>query len=380
MVIETVKGFSDYTGIDAIKREKITEIIKEFSKKYGFEPAETPVVEFEEFVKGNNQNDEAVSDVYKLQDKGKRNLALRYEFTFQLKRIASNKKLPYKRYQYGYVFRDEPVTSNRFRQIKQFDVDIVGSSIKDEAEILKLISDILKSLKIDYTIYINNRKLLNEILDSLNIKDNKENVIREIDKLDKLTEKEIRDNLKKYNAEKALNLFKNPEKFFEKYNAYKEIKELKKYCNLYNIKVQFLPSLARGLSYYTGTVFEIKTKKFKETICAGGSYLVNNIQSTGTTFGIDRLSSIAKIDIPRINYLVISLDKDKEAINIVNKLRENNSVIIMFNKLTKAFEYADKMNIEKVIIVGEKELKEKKVLVRDMKSGKEQKILVSKLR
>ena len=91
---ETVKGFSDYTGQEALKREKIKEILVRTFQSYGFEPAETPIVEYEEFVKGENVNDEAVSDIFKLKDKGSRDLALRYEFTFQLKRIAKNKKLP----------------------------------------------------------------------------------------------------------------------------------------------------------------------------------------------------------------------------------------------------------------------------------------------
>ena len=109
MSTETVKGFSDYSGEEAEKREKIREILARNFQLYGFEPAETPVIEYEEFVKGENQQDEAVSDIFRLQDKGKRNLALRYELTFQLKRLAKNKKLPYKRYQVGEVLRDEPV-------------------------------------------------------------------------------------------------------------------------------------------------------------------------------------------------------------------------------------------------------------------------------
>ena len=116
MKTETAKGFKDYLGEEAKKREKIIEIIKEVFKSYGFEPAETPIIEYEEFAKGENEKDEAVSDIFKLEDKGKRKLALRYELTFPLKRIAKQQKLPYKRYQIGPVFRDEPVSSNRFRQ------------------------------------------------------------------------------------------------------------------------------------------------------------------------------------------------------------------------------------------------------------------------
>src|SRR3989338_10630163 len=131
---EVVKGFSDYTGEEAIKREKIRKVIEETFNLYGFEPAETPIIENEEFVIGENKSDEAVSVRYKLEDRGKRKLALRYEFTFQLKRLAQNKKLPYKRYQIGYNFRDEPVREGRTRQFIQCDADIVDSTTKDEAE------------------------------------------------------------------------------------------------------------------------------------------------------------------------------------------------------------------------------------------------------
>lgn len=359
-----MKGFKDYTGEEALKREYIKDIIRSTFKKYGFEPAETPIIEEESFVKADSQ-DEVISDIYKLQDKGKRKLALRYELTFQLKRIAKNKKLPYKRFQIGEVFRDEPVKSNRFRQFTQCDADIIGSTIKDEAEILSLTSEIFKELNIKVTININNRKLINEILDQEKIK-NKENIIKEIDKLDKLPEKEIKNNLKKYKADKILNIFKKPEAFFKKYKAYEEIKELKKYCSYYNVKVNFQPSLARGLSYYNGSIFEIKTNKIKETITAGGSYLINNNQSTGISFGLDRIANLIDKKTNPINYLIISLNKDKEAIKILKKLREKYSAIIMFGKLSKALNYANLKNIDKVIIVGEKNIVEK-----DMKTGKE---------
>jgi len=141
--MEPVKGFCDYTGKEAEKREEIRKIIVGTFEKYGFEPAETPIIEYEKFVRENNENDEVISDIYNLKDKGGRDLALRYEFTFQLKRIAQNKKLPYRRYQIGKVFRDEPVSSNRFRQITQCDIDIIGSTTKDEAEILAITNKIL---------------------------------------------------------------------------------------------------------------------------------------------------------------------------------------------------------------------------------------------
>ena len=377
--METVKGFNDYVGEEAIKRQEIKRILNRYFSLYGFEPVETPLVEYEKFVKGDNSQDEAVSEIFKLKDRGKRKLALRYEFTFQLKRLAQNKKLPFKRFQIGEVFRDEPVSSNRFRQFIQCDVDIVGSSIKEEAEILSLTNNVFNELGLKVIINFNNRKLINEVLDNEGIK-KKEEVIREIDKLDKLSIAEVNKNLKKYNAEKVLEIFKKPESYFKKYESYSEIKELKKYCNYYGIKLNFQPFLARGLSYYNGSIFEIKTSKMKETICAGGSYLINNIQSTGISFGLERLSKLAKIDFEQKNVLIISLNEDKESIKISEKFRkENIFTYLLFGKPSKAMQYANSKNISYVLFVGEKELKEKKFKLKDMKSGKEQKLSLDKI-
>jgi len=372
MKTETAKGFKDYLGEEAEKREKITEIIKEVFKSYGFEPAETPIIEYEEFVKGDNEKDEAVSDIFKLEDKGKRKLALRYELTFSLKRIAKQQKIPYRRYQIGSVFRDEPVSANRFRQFTQADADIIGSSLKDDAEIMKIASDVMEKLGIKCEIFFNNRKLLNEILEELKIqKKDKSQVLKEIDKLDKLPEKQVAGALKKFNAEKILGIMKNPEKC-RRYSFYREIEEVEKFCRFFNVRAIFLPSLARGLSYYNGTVFEIKTKEIKETITAGGSYTFNNIQSTGISFGIDRISQLAKIEPDKIDYLVLSIGKDKEAVKIAEKLRTDRKVQLMMDKSpSKALDYANSKKIKNVVFVGEDEVKKKKFKIKNMETGKE---------
>lgn len=379
---ETVKGFKDIEGKEAEKRLEIQKILIEEFEKYGFEPAETPVIEYEEFVKGENTNDEAVSDIFKLKDRGERALALRYEFTFQLKRLALNKKLPYKRFQLGPVFRDEPIGQNRFRQFTQCDVDIIGSTIKNEAEIISLVSNILRKINVKNTIFVNNRKLLNEILESQGIK-NKEAVIREIDKIDKLPEKEIKENLKKFNAEKIINILKNKEDYFEKYSSYKEIQELKKYCQYYKIKIQFQPFLARGLSYYNGNIIEISSD-IKKTICAGGSYLVNGIQSTGMSFGLDRLAIVSKLEVNPKKVLVVSIDEDKKAIELAENLRNNISCSLFFGKPGKALEYANAKSFDYALLIGDREVKNKKYTLKDMKSGKEtnlsEKELIKKLK
>jgi histidyl-tRNA synthetase len=372
---ETARGFRDIE--DCSKRNKVKEIIEGTFKLYNFIEVETPIIEYEEFVKGENKQDDVISDIYKLKDKGDRNLALRYEFTFQLKRIAKNKKLPYKRYQIGPVFRDEPITGNRWRQFTQCDVDIVGSTMKEEAEILKITSDILEKLGIKFVININNRKLLNEILDELKIDEkNKEKVIIEIDKLDKLSEEELRKNLKICNAENAIEIFKKPEAYFKKYKSYNEIKELKDFLALYKVDVKFSPSLARGLSYYNGSIFEIKTKDIKETICAGGSYMVNDIQSTGISFGLDRLEILANVKVETKKILIISLEQDKKAIEISENIRKKGiSCSIFYGKPSKALEYASSLKFPFVIFIGEEEAKTKKLKLRDMKTGKENLIL-----
>ena len=369
-ISDTVKGFRDYTGQEAMKRARIRTIVEETFNNYGFEPAETPVIEYEEFVKSGNENDESVSDTFKLQDRGKRKLALRYELTFPLKRVMQNKKLPYRRYQIGPVFRDEPTTGNRFRQFISCDADIIGSTEKDEAEIIKLASEILEKLNVKYKIYFNNRRLLNEILDEQGIKD-KERVIKEIDKLDKLPEKEVKENLKKYKAEKLLTIFKEKESYFKKYKAYSEIEGLKEYCKIFNVEVNFQPSLARGLSYYSGTVFEIKSS-IKETILGGGSYVFNGIQCCGFGVGIERLGAVSDIKIANNKILIVSIEQDKKAIQLAEKIRKSGTpCLIMYGKPGKALDYANSYKIPYAIFLGKNEAEQGKFKLRDMKTGKE---------
>lgn len=373
MTSETVKGFRDFAGKEAKKLSEIKRILINNFEKYGFEPAETPIIEYEEFVKSTNQGDEAVSDIFKLKDKGKRNLALRYEFTFQLKRLMKNQKLPYKRYQIGPVFRDEPVSSNRLRQFTQADVDVVRSSIKYEAEILALANEVLRSLGIEPVILFNNRKLLNEILEDLKIKEkNREQVLREIDKFGKISESEIVKNLKKFGAEKLVEALKQDESYFNKFESYKEVISLMEYCKAYGFKILFSPTVVRGLSYYNGTVFEIKAKGIRETLVGGGSYIFDGIQCTGISFGLERLSALAKLKIEKERFLINSLNQDREVIKLAQKLRKKGKLVsIYYGKPSKALDYANSYNINKIIFVGDKEVKSKKFKIKDMKTGKE---------
>jgi histidyl-tRNA synthetase len=380
---EPVKGFQDFVGEDALKRKKILEIIENEYRIYGFEPAETPLIEFADFVKGENQNDEAVRDVFKLKDRGERELALRYEFTFQLKRIANKQKLPYKRYQIGYVFRDEPIKKGRSRQFIQCDADIIGSTVKDEAELLKMATNVFEKLKMPVTIYVNNRKLMNEILVEAKVEEKiREEVIREVDKLDKLPASEVAANLAKIGAERVLDIFMQKESYFEKYNFYKEVKTLKEYCRAYGVNVEFRPFLARGFSYYKGTVFEIWSKELGVALVGGGSYLIDQIQATGISLGLEPIFLLAKVEAEGPALLIVSLDQDKKVIEMAEILRKKNIRVqtLMDKGIGKAMEYANAKGIKKVLVVGKEEAKPKAVLkIKNMKTGKTISVTIKEL-
>ncbi len=389
--VDTVKGFQDFLPPESLKRRAVKKIIEKYFTLYGFLPAETPIIEFDELMRPEilpgEEEDEAVSDRFRLKDRASRNLGLRYEFTFQLARIFKlnpNIKLPFKRYQIGEVFRDEPVGQGRFRQFTQCDVDIVGNPLIDsDAEILAVVSDILKELKINFEIEVNNRKLLNSIVESIQIIDKKK-VIKELDKLSKIGEDEVKMNLKKYaDTNQILTLFKLLEKDiqFFKENAFEgaeELIQLSEKCKAYGIKIKFNPFLARGLNYYTGNIFEVKETS-KNSIAGGGRYnkLVGKysdkeIPAVGISFGLERVTELAKVEIETTKAVLISLEKDTETLKLARQLRKKDiSCEVMFGKPGKALEFANSMQIPYVIFIGEEEIKKKKLKLKNMKTGEE---------
>src|SRR3989338_2126405 len=389
--IDTVKGFRDFLPPESLKREVVVETIKKYFELYGFLPVETPVVEFDELMRSDSldDEDEAVSDRFRLKDRAGRNLGLRYEFTFQLARIFKqfpNIKLPFRRYQIGPVFRDEPTGPNRFRQFVQCDADIIGdSSIKSDAECLALVSDILKELKVgEVEICVNSRRLLNAIIESVEIKANKQ-VLCELDKLSKIGEDQVKANLRKYaDPNKILTLFKLLLKdlSFFKENAFdgaKELEELKKEASRYGVKIKINPFMIRGLGYYTGNIFEVIGPD-RSTVAGGGrydkvvgKYLGRDIPAVGISFGLERISQLAK-KIPRgiPEVLVISINKDNESFLLLKKLRKSGISSLMFSeKPTKALEYANSTAIPYVIFLGEDEVSKQKFKLRNMQSGEE---------
>jgi histidyl-tRNA synthetase len=375
MKSQLIKGFQEFVGVEAAKRAKVRKIMQNEFELYGFEPVESPTIENEDFVAPEGNNDEAVRDVFRLEDRGKRKLALRFEFTFQLKRLARNQKLPFKRFQIGSVFRDEPIRKGRTREFTQCDADVVGASMKDEVECLKIAKNVFEKLEMPVKIYVNNRKLINEILVSENVEEKlRDQVIREIDKLDKLSKKEVADNLKKLGYEKVLKVFSGEEKSFEKYKFYSEIKELKKLCKIYNVKVEFRPFLARGLSYYNGSVFEVWSEELGVSLAGGGSYLVGDVQATGISFGFEPICLLTGIKGESVNVLVLSLGEERAAVELAEGLRkEGVRVSLLMDKaLSKGLDYADSKGINFVVFVGKEEIKEGKFKIREMLTGNEE--------
>jgi len=392
--VEKVKGFRDIFAPESVRREKIRRILEEKAKLFGFMPVETPTIEYDSLAKGDNESDEAVSDRFKLKDKGNRDLGLRFEFTFQLSRILKeypNVKLPWRRYQFGNVFRDEPLRPDRFREFAQFDVDIIGdATVKADAECLAFANSVIEELKIKGEIRVNNRKLLNSILQKLRISKNQQQVLREVDKLDKLSEKEVKTNLKKIisdaQVKELFSLLGKDIDYFVKnsFAGADELKELSELSKIYGFKTVFTPTLMRGFSYYTGNVFETWSKEKKAALAGGGryddkvgKYVNRQIPAVGISFGT--LIDYEGIDImdKATEFLIVSLGEDKEAIKLAQKLRSNGkNCIVYYGKPTKALEYANSYGFQKVIFVGEKEIKAKKFKVKDMNTGKESELKI----
>ena len=167
----------------------------------------------------------------------------------------------------------------------------------------------------------------------------------------------------------------------EGFDGASEIKEIEKLCKIYGVKMKFTPSLARGLSYYVGNIFEIVSPKYNFTITAGGRYETQNTSAVGISFGLDRISEIASgLDIRQTKAMVISIKQDEEAIKLTEKLREEGiGSVIMYGKIGKAMEYANAKDISYAIFVGEREAKQGKFKLRDMKTGKEKLLSSDKL-
>jgi len=410
MKLQLPKGTRDIAQGSAIIRGKIVDTLKEVFELYGFSPLETPLFERYEILASKYAGGaEILKESFKFTDQGKRELGLRYDLTVPMCRFIAmnpNMKLPFKRYAVGEVFRDGPVEKARYRQFTQCDVDVVGSSsMNTDAEIIMLVSRVFKKLDLDAGIRFNNRALLNELLDSALVKkEDLDTVILSIDKLEKfgmgsvkreLKDKKIDDDIIE-KIEKILLIEGDNDKKISEIKKLvpdsKGIVEIEKLIFILKkngVSAKFDVSLARGLSYYTGTVVEVflNNSSVKSAVCAGGRYddIIGSFigrgsfPAVGISFGLDRIydaymennndnrKSTAKVYIVPINTL-------EDSIKIAEELRnENISVDLDLNgkSPSKNLKYADSLGIPYVIFIGEEELKQGKVKLKNMISGGE---------
>ncbi|MFH1181978.1 MAG: histidine--tRNA ligase [Candidatus Woesearchaeota archaeon] len=406
MELQNAKGTKDVAGQDAILKEKIVSALKEVFSLYGYSPLETPIIEkLDVLTSKYGGGEEILKETFKLQDQGKRDLGLRYDLTVPMARfIAMNPglKMPFKRYQIGEVFRDGPIKLGRYRQFTQCDVDIVGiKGMAADAEMIFIAKDAFAKLKLPVVIKVNSRKLLNAIMDYAGIPAEKqEAAILAVDKLDKIGESSVKKELagKGISAEAARKLFSalktegsNSEKLAKVSKLVKNQEGIEDLKELFSIVTsEFEPSLARGLSYYTGTVFEVflKNSGIKSAVAAGGRYdrmigqLIESKQdypAVGISFGVDVIADGLKekgvsFGETTTRAFVIPIKAFKDAIGVSEKLRNagiNTDMELAGRNVGKALEYANKLQIPFTIFVGEQEVKAGKIKLRIMKSGSE---------
>jgi len=418
MKIQLAKGVKDINPEEKIKKNEIVQTIQKYFELYGYNPLDTPIIErFDVLASKYAGGSEILKETFKLNDQGERDLCLRYDLTVPFARYIATTptiKLPFKRYQIGQVFRDGPIKAGRFREFTQCDADVVGSKdMLSEAELLKIASLVFNDLKIDVEIKVNNRKVLDAIMKKSGIPEDKwMSSILSLDKIEKIGRSGVESELSENGLDKKMIdslLMLTEDKSSTKKNLeflkkelgdepVKEIESLFDYLNLMNTKVSFIPSLARGLAYYTGTVYEVfaKDSEIKSSIAAGGRYdkmigdFVRNNQeypAVGLSFGVDVIFEVVKrktqaLKKTTVKALLISIKTNSETLKLAEFLRENNVSVEInsFNKnISKGLEYASAYEILFVVFIGENELNEEKYKIRDMLSGKEQLVDKQKL-
>ena len=404
MKLLNVKGTFDFMPEDMQIRNKITNTLRKNFEKYGYLPIETPMLNYFDLLSYKYSDDaEIVNEIYRLSDQGERDLGLRYDLTVPFCKVVGLNKsltLPFRRYEIGKVFRNGPVKLGRTREFYQCDVDVVGIDNRYiEAEQLLMAYNTYKELGIDIYIKYNNRKLMSGLILLAGISSDKiDSVIGVIDKKEKVSKEDLilmlEDlNIEKDNINKLLDLFN---KTIEDYETIKnenelllagvnEIKEVSDYLEKLGIinDCIFTPTLARGLSIYTGIVFEFYDKKERLScaIGAGGRYnkIITNFMDNGQeypaiglSFGLEPIFVILKEELEKkslIDVYMVPLDTNVETLKLASKLRENGcNVLIEMNKkkIGKCFEYAEREKIKYVMIIGENEVNSSEYKIKDM--------------
>lgn len=412
MELRNLKGTEDFLSKEQKLRNKIIETLKENFEKYGYMPIETPILNYYDLLALKyEKGDEILNEIYRLTDQGNRDIGLRYDLTVPFCKVVAMQKelrLPFRRYEIGKVFRNGPVKLGRTREFYQCDVDVVGIDGRlIEAEQITMAINIFKKLNIDINVLYNNRKLMNGLLIESGIENPSFAVIGILDKLDKVDKKTIYEMFEEQNIEKQIvdNIFNIFGKNLSEYNEiYKEttnqlikegleeLNEVTNYLTKLNLNnnITFDSYLSRGLEIYTGIVFEFrdKLKRINGSLGAGGRYdkIItnfindgNNYPAIGLSFGLEPIYVLLKDEKQEemIDYYIIPMNTELECLSLAQKIREKGKkVLIEMNnrKIKKSFDYANKENIPYVIVIGEDEIKNKKITIKNMKESSQEMI------
>ena len=415
----TLPGFMELLPSEQILFKQMKKTIEESYQKFGFLPIDTPVIELSEVLLAK-AGGETEKQIYRF-NKGETDLSLRFDLTVPLaKFVAKNYNdlsFPFRRYQIGKVYRGEKAQKGRYREFYQCDIDIIGDgelSIINDAELPVVISTTFKNLGFsNFTIKINNRKILNGLYEGLGQKENSVDIMRIIDKIDKIGEEKVRKEISELGVSNEIvdklvsfikidgttdeKLAKLDEMNIENETYQKGVNELKdviKYIRMFglpeeNFTVDF--TIARGLDYYTGTVYETFLNEYRElgSVCSGGRYenLAENytdkkLPGVGISIGLTRLFyklnelGLIKATKKSVSDVLIvpMMDDMKEAIALGTNLRAvgvNTEIYLNDKKIKAKMKYADRLKIPYVIVVGENEVQANKLKVKNMETGEE---------
>lgn len=399
MKLQTVKGFKDYLPSEALPRQIVIEKIKSVFKKFGFDPLETPTLEYEETLTGKYGEEEKL--IYKFETPGKDKVALKYDQTVPLARVIAQygprgeQKLsvPFKRFQIQPAYRGENTQKGRYREFMQCDADIIGvSSPLADAEILSLVYEIYKELGLEVVIKINDRTLISDI-------DPK--YLAAVDKLNKIGVEGVLDELQ----QKGLSL-DGAQKLFNRIQSLKPSESLNQVINLFEQmgysknELEFDSTLIRGLDYYTGLILEVvlKSNPNSSSLCGGGRYdnLIGKLSGSdlpaiGFAIGLDRTieameeEGVLPLESTNTQVLVTIFNPDLEpnSLEISSRLRSNNIATELWldpeSKLDKQFKYADKKGIPYVVVIGPEEAKNNQVVLKNLKTSTQEKLSLNDL-
>ena len=429
---QTLKGFDDWFAEDVKIREKVIDTLRKGFEKYGYEPLETPALEYSKFMLGQSGK-EAEKQYYRFQDPGGRDVMLKYEVMISMCRaVASNIdkiSFPYKRYQIQPVWRAENTQKGRRRQFTQADADTIGApSMLADAEFIQMGLEITQNLGFKkFVARINNRKFLDGLREYLDIPDKSfYGFCMSIDKLPKIGKQKTKQELiqkRGIDPQKAaaiLNLI-DPEQYLSLSNSQiidrfastigkikigaqglNELKEIFDYLKTAKVDprlYRFDPTIARGLASYTGPVWEFEIiDGGVGSICGAGRYdraigkylgAGKQVPATGGSFGIERICQILKDrQIVKLNpanatvlVTIFSHELKKTSIEIANVLRkEGVSTDLYLNpeeKLPKQLKYGDNKKIPWVIIIGPNEVKQNQLVLKNLESGKQKNLTLT---